>query len=96
MYIKKWIFLELREDTVQTLLSTSCLLQIDAVTDACCTFLAQQLHPSNCLGISLFAEHQSCTKLFIHATQYTYEHFMQVISCFNSKSYYHDSLHQIK
>lgn len=72
-------FLELREDSVETLLATACLLQIEAVTQACCAFLAHQLHPSNCLGIALFAEHQSCPGLLSQAAAYTSEHFMQVI-----------------
>lgn len=41
-------------------------------------FLAHQLHPSNCLGIAVFAEHQSCTSLLQEANAYTSENFMQV------------------
>jgi kelch-like protein 1/4/5 len=55
--------LEIREDTVETLLATSCLLQLTSVINACSTFLVKQLHPSNCLGFALFAEQQSCDKL---------------------------------
>lgn len=70
--------IELREETVETLLSTACLLQITSVVTACCNFLARQLHPSNCLGFALFAEQQSCNTLLKLATQYTCQHFMQV------------------
>ncbi|XP_055696149.1 kelch-like protein 5 [Lutzomyia longipalpis] len=70
--------IELREDTVETLLSTASLLQLGAVVNACCTFLGRQLHPSNCLGFALFAEQQSCETLLKVATDYTCEHFMQV------------------
>lgn len=70
--------IELREDTVETLLATACLLQLTAVVTACCNFLAKQLHPSNCLGFSLFAEQQSCNTLLKLASAYTNSHFMQV------------------
>lgn len=69
---------ELREDNVETLLATACLLQLTPVVNACCNFLAKQLHPSNCLGFALFAEQQSCHTLFKLSTSYTCQHFMQV------------------
>lgn len=68
----------MREDTVETLLATACLLQLTAVVTACCSFLAKQLHPSNCLGFALFAEQQSCNTLLKLASAYTNHHFMQV------------------
>lgn len=70
--------IELREDNVETLLATACLLQLSPVVNACCNFLAKQLHPSNCLGFALFAEQQSCHALFQLSTSYTSQHFMQV------------------
>lgn len=70
---------ELREDTVETLLATACLLQLPAVVAACCTFLKRQLHPSNCIGISLFADQQGCVDLQLAAHVYTTEHFMEVV-----------------
>lgn len=69
---------ELREDNVETLLATACLLQLTPVVNACCNFLAKQLHPSNCLGFALFAEQQSCETLFKLSTSYTCQHFLQV------------------
>lgn len=71
-------FPELREETVEVLLSTASLLQLTTVTTACCTFLKKQLDPCNCLGIGLFAEQQSCLALHKSALEYTYQHFMQV------------------
>ncbi|XP_067000463.1 kelch-like protein 5 isoform X2 [Anabrus simplex] len=71
--------IELREDTVETLLGTACLLQLTEVVDACCSFLMKQLHPSNCIGIRLFADAQGCQKLLEVAHNYTTEHFMDVI-----------------
>lgn len=70
--------IELREETVETLLATACLFQLNAVVAACCNFLARQLHPSNCLGFALFAEQQSCDELLKLATQFTCQHFMKV------------------
>ncbi|ETN60318.1 actin binding protein [Anopheles darlingi] len=70
--------IEIREDTVETLLATACLLQLSTIVTACCNFLARQLHPSNCLGFSLFAEQQGCTDLLKLATAYTCQHFQQV------------------
>nr|XP_006004421.1 PREDICTED: kelch-like protein 5 isoform X2 [Latimeria chalumnae] len=71
--------LELKEDTIECLLSTACLLQLSQVVEACCKFLMKQLHPSNCLGIRSFADAQGCTDLHKVAHNYTMEHFMEVI-----------------
>lgn len=71
--------IEIREDNVETLLSTACLLQLHEVVEACSRFLSHQLHPSNCLGIAIFAEHQSCNSLLQEATSYISKHFMQVV-----------------
>lgn len=69
----------MREDSVETLLATACLLQLSPVVEACCQFLIKQLHPSNCLGIRVFAETQGCTHLLNVAHAYTTEHFMEVM-----------------
>ncbi|KAG7268087.1 hypothetical protein CRUP_027565 [Coryphaenoides rupestris] len=63
--------LELREDTVESLLSASCLLQLSCVVQACCSFLVRQLHPSNCLGIRSYADAQGCSGLQTAAHSYT-------------------------
>lgn len=70
--------IEIREDNVETLLSTAGLMQLHEVVEACSRFLAHQLHPSNCLGIAVFAEHQGCDSLLQEATAYVSQHFMQV------------------
>jgi len=70
--------IELQEDSVETLLATACLLQLNPVIKACCQFLVKQLHPSNCLGIRMFADTQGCTELFEYAHAYTTKHFMEV------------------
>ena len=62
--------IELKEETVESLLSTANLLQLCEVVEACCNFLMKQLHPSNCIGIQQFAEAQGCTKLYQVANSY--------------------------
>lgn len=69
----------MREDSVETLLATARLLQLNSVVKACCQFLFKQLHPSNCLGIRMFADTQGCTHLLSQAHAYTMEHFMEVM-----------------
>ncbi|XP_061440234.1 kelch-like protein 5 isoform X4 [Rhineura floridana] len=63
--------LELKEDNIECLLSTACILQLSQVVEACCKFLMKQLHPSNCLGIRSFADAQGCTDLHKVAHNYT-------------------------
>ncbi|CAG2069390.1 unnamed protein product, partial [Timema podura] len=63
--------IELREENVETLLGTACLLQLQEVVDACCNFLMKQLHPSNCIGIRLFADTQCCAHLLRVSHDYT-------------------------
>ncbi|XP_071567569.1 kelch-like protein 5 [Temnothorax nylanderi] len=68
----------LQEDSVETLLATACKLQLNPVIKACCQFLIEQLHPSNCLGIRMFADTQGCSELVEYAHAYTTKHFMEV------------------
>ncbi|XP_036790116.1 kelch-like protein 5 isoform X3 [Oncorhynchus mykiss] len=70
---------ELREDTIECILSVSCLLQLQSVVQACCNFLIKQLHPSNCLGIRSYADTQSCTHL--HHTAHSYTMFLADLEC---------------
>uniref|UniRef100_A0A4W6BMH9 Kelch-like family member 5 n=1 Tax=Lates calcarifer TaxID=8187 RepID=A0A4W6BMH9_LATCA len=72
--------LELREDTIESLLSASCLLQLSSVVQACCSFLMKQLHPSNCLGIRSYADAQGCHDLQRAAHAYTMDHFLEVVA----------------
>ncbi|XP_024877101.1 kelch-like protein 5 isoform X2 [Temnothorax curvispinosus] len=74
--------IELQEDSVESLLATACLLQLNPVIKACCQFLVKQLHPSNCLGIWMFADtrtgHKDCSELVEYAHTYTTKHFVEV------------------
>ncbi|KAI7801435.1 kelch-like protein 4 isoform X1 [Triplophysa rosa] len=71
--------LELKEETIESLLAAACLLQLSQVIQVCCNFLMKQLHPSNCLGIRSFADAQGCMDLLNVAHNYTTEHFLEVI-----------------
>ncbi|NXI44943.1 KLHL4 protein, partial [Galbula dea] len=71
--------LELKEDTIESLLAAACLLQLSQVIEVCCNFLMKQLHPSNCLGIRSFGDAQGCAELLKVAHTYTMEHFTEVI-----------------
>lgn len=63
--------LELKEETIESLLAAACLLQLSQVIEVCCNFLMKQLHPSNCLGIRSFADAQGCVDLLNVAHNYT-------------------------
>ena len=71
--------LTLQEDTVENVTIAACLLQLPAVVEACCSFFKKVLHPSNCIGIRLFADSQSCLQLRDTARQFTEDHFLEVI-----------------
>ena len=70
LYVCVTGMIDLREDNVESLLSTACLLQLSEVKDACCSFLVKQLHPSNCIGIRQFADAQGCNYLYTVANNY--------------------------
>ena len=69
---------EVSEEIVQCLLPAANLLQLTEVRDACCDFLKQQLHPSNCLGFMAFADMHSCRDLFVDSQRYAQKHFPEV------------------
>ncbi|XP_061643392.1 kelch-like protein 4 isoform X1 [Phyllopteryx taeniolatus] len=71
--------LELKEETIESLLAAACLLQLSQVIQVCCNFLMKQLHPSNCLGIRSFADAQGCVDLLNVAHNYTMGNFLEVI-----------------
>lgn len=65
----------------QNLLPAANILQLFEVQDACCEFLRSQLHPSNCLGISAFADLHACTELTDYTQMYIEQHFRCMIHC---------------
>ena len=72
--------LEVKESSVENLFSTAHQLLLSEVVKVCCDFLASQLHPTNCIGIQLFADSQGCSDLLDVAQQYTAQHFSEVCS----------------
>nr|CAH0100223.1 unnamed protein product [Daphnia galeata] len=60
------------------LLPTANMLQVSPVIQACCTFLENQLDPSNALGIAAFAEQHHCNNLYKAANEFIDQHFIQV------------------
>ena len=66
-------------ENVQVLLPAANMLQLHKVKEACCQFLSQQLHPSNCVGICKFAEAYSCPYLLKKSRRYVEDHFQEVI-----------------
>uniref|UniRef100_A0A914W140 BTB domain-containing protein n=1 Tax=Plectus sambesii TaxID=2011161 RepID=A0A914W140_9BILA len=72
--------LDMDSSNVEDLVRGGCLLQLPEVVDACCEFLATQLHPTNCLGIRQFADVQNCPLLHRTANLYAQRHFTDVMA----------------
>lgn len=64
---------------VQDLLPAAALFQMNGVVEACCKFLAGQLHPSNCLGIRRFSEHHSCIDLWNKCCMFMQQRFPEIV-----------------
>ena len=63
---------------VQDLLPAANLFEMRGVVEACCTFLASQLHPSNCLGIRSFAGVHHCTGLLNKCNMFMQQRFPEI------------------
>lgn len=70
--------IDFNTSNVENLLKTAHLLQFNNIVKGCCVFMSSQLHPSNCLGISSFAELHGCTNLRDSALAYATKHICQV------------------
>ncbi|XP_041357909.1 kelch-like protein 21 [Gigantopelta aegis] len=73
--------LEITPENAQEMLAAGNLFQYPDIVSACCEFLEQQLHPSNCLGIENFAQMHSCDSLQQKAIKFTEENFSIVVEC---------------
>lgn len=71
--------LEISTDNAQEMLAAGCRFQYPAIVDACCKFLQKELHPSNCLGIHLFAQVHCCVDLEENAYKYALENFSLLV-----------------
>ena len=56
-------------------------MQLSDVKEACCEFLLNQLHPTNCLGIKSFADLHGCLDLLAVTNTYIESHFAEVLDC---------------
>lgn len=63
---------------VLDILPAACFFQMVGVQEACCSFLASQLHPSNCLGIRMFADVHSCQSLWKKCNIFLQQRFPEV------------------
>lgn len=71
--------ISLTVNNVQSLLVTSNMLGVSKVVNACCDFLKNQLHPSNCLGFFDFAEIHCLSLLKSSCLEFVLEHFVKVM-----------------
>merc|ERR1712223_2016713 len=72
---------DVTEENVQSLLPAANLMQLSDVKEACCEFLLNQLHPTNCLGIKSFADLHGCLELLAATNTYIESHFAEVLDC---------------
>ncbi|XP_050402889.1 actin-binding protein IPP isoform X1 [Patella vulgata] len=70
--------IEITLENVQDLLSSSDMLGLVDVTEACGQFLQQHLNTENCIGIYLFCDAHSCQDVKQAAELYIQKHFLQV------------------
>ena len=84
--------IDLNTASVENLLKTAHLLQFKSIVKSCCSYMMAQLHPSNCLGISSFADLHGCTALRDSALTFATKHFREVSK---TEEFYLASLDQI-
>lgn len=71
--------LEITLDNALDYLRTGHMLHYPDIVDACCDFLSNNLHPSNCLGIKELGSLYGCTALEELAFNYALENFSSVV-----------------
>ncbi|KAK3106475.1 hypothetical protein FSP39_020687 [Pinctada imbricata] len=64
---------------VESLLVASSFLHLQAVKEACCSFLQHSLHPQNVLGIRNFGDQYMCPQLVEATNKYIQKHFREVM-----------------
>ena len=69
---------KVEETNVQQLLPAAKMLQIEEVERKCCDFLKHELHPSNCIGVYLFADAHGCNNLASDVLEYIHRNFVEV------------------
>ncbi|XP_059419422.1 kelch-like protein 6 [Carassius carassius] len=66
------------KDNVQRMLEAASLFQFPHIVDACTSYLADVLHPDNCVGILLLADVHSLESLKAQVYTYIIQNFSQV------------------
>ncbi|CAF1142072.1 unnamed protein product [Didymodactylos carnosus] len=69
----------LNDKNVLPLLTCSFCLQLNSLSDLCISYLVDQLHSSNCVGLLLYAKEYQCEQLETIAQNYVYDHFEDVV-----------------
>ena len=70
--------INITRDNVQKLLPAADLFGLSNVRQMCSEYLAEELHPSNCIGITKFAESYQCRTLLNRSMQYLYDHVQEI------------------
>lgn len=66
-------------ETVQPILYAASILQINTVIEACCQFMENHLHPTNCIDVHNFAEQHNHAELMKMADHYIMDNFTDVV-----------------
>ncbi|CAH1730994.1 unnamed protein product [Aphis gossypii] len=67
------------QENAQLVLAAADLLQLDYVKQVCVKFLQEQLDPSNCLGIKVFADLHNCVELLSKCEAFIKKHFLEMV-----------------
>lgn len=78
-------------ETVQPILYAASILQISTVIEACCQFMENHLHPTNCIDVHNFAEQHNHAELMNMTDRYILDNFTEVTETeeFKSMSFKH-------
>ncbi|CAH8664910.1 unnamed protein product [Schistosoma curassoni] len=71
--------IQISERNVCELLIAASMIQMSHVVQACCSFLKQQLHPSNAIGIQEFAQSNNCSELSFAAQKFIDQNFSEIV-----------------
>jgi hypothetical protein len=61
------------------ILTCSIPILLDELIELCVSYLRDQLHPSNCVGLLLYGKQFLCHSLIEAATHFIFEHFEDVV-----------------
>ncbi|CAF1195502.1 unnamed protein product [Adineta ricciae] len=70
---------QLNDKIVMPILTISIPILLDDLIELCVTYLRDQLHPSNCIGLLLYGKQYQCDSLRQAAEDYIHSHFEEVV-----------------